>query len=162
LLNNSTRGILAEYIVAHALGVARKVREPWKAYDLDYREMKIEVKSAAYLQTWYHKELSKITFPIRPTRNWDAETNVQSKDEKRRADIYVFCLLEHTDKRTLDPMNLDQWKFYLLPASVLNRRFPTRKSVGLKRLLKLEPCVARFGEVKGFVDMLSQRIKRHG
>ena len=161
LVNNSTRGILAEYIVAQALGIAKGVREPWKAYDLDYRGMKIEVKSAAYLQTWYHKELSKITFPVRPTRNWDAETNVQSKDEKRRADIYVFCVLEHIDKKTLDPMKLDQWRFYLLRASVLNRRFPKLKSIGLKRLMKLEPYVARFNEIKDRIDMLTQRIPNH-
>jgi hypothetical protein len=161
LVNNSTRGILAEYIVAQALGIAKGVREPWKAYDLDYRGMKIEVKSAAYLQTWYHKELSKITFPVRPTRNWDAETNVQSKDEKRRADIYVFCVLEHIDKKTLDPMKLDQWRFYLLRASVLNRRFPKLKSIGLKRLMKLEPYVVRFNEIKDCIDMLTQRIPNH-
>jgi hypothetical protein len=52
LVSNATRGILAEYIVARALGLAKNgVRDEWAAYDLCTPEgIKIEVKSAAYLQ----------------------------------------------------------------------------------------------------------------
>jgi hypothetical protein len=159
LVNNSTRGVLAEYIVAIALGIAKGVRESWKAYDLDYKGKKIEVKSAAYLQSWFHRELSKITFSIRATRNWDAETNVQSKEEERRADIYIFCVLDYKDKESVDPMNLDQWMFYILPVEIFERepKYKNLKSVGLKRLLTLNPREVHFGEIKHAIDELCRK-----
>src|SRR6185503_5716161 len=75
LVSNASRGILAEYIVACALNIADGVRGDWDAYDLlTPSGVKIEVKSAAYLQSWFHKKLSNIVFSIRPTRSWDAST----------------------------------------------------------------------------------------
>ena len=64
VISNATRGILAEFIVAQAIGVAKEgVREEWAAFDLVSKEgTKIEVKSAAYLQSWQQKDFSKITF----------------------------------------------------------------------------------------------------
>ena len=48
LLSNAARGVLAEYIVACALGVADGVRATWEPYDLDTEEgVKVEVKSSA-------------------------------------------------------------------------------------------------------------------
>jgi hypothetical protein len=105
LVSNATRGILAEYIVASALGVADGVRAEWDAYDLlTPSGVRIEVKSAAYLQSWFHKKFSNIVFGIRPTRSWGASIN----DLRRQGDIYVFCVLYHKDKATIDPLNLEQ------------------------------------------------------
>jgi len=53
-------------------------------------------------------------------------------------------LLDHREKATLDPMGLEQWKFYLLRSSVLDERFPTQKTISLASLLKLEPQAATF------------------
>src|SRR4051812_9811838 len=60
LLNNTTRGVLAEFLVAQALGVPTTgVREPWAAYDLETEDrLKVEVKSSAYLQSWHQKQKS--------------------------------------------------------------------------------------------------------
>jgi hypothetical protein len=156
LVSNATRGILAEYIVACALGVAEGVRAEWDAYDLlTPSGVRIEVKSAAYLQSWYHKKLSNIIFSIRPTRSWDANTNGMDNDLKRQGDIYVFCVLNHKDKDTIDPLNLEQWDFYILSASILNEQFPTQKSISLSSLLKLNPCQAKFGEIAACIQNLS-------
>src|SRR6476619_1004990 len=81
LVSNATRGILAEYIVANALGLAGNVRAEWDAYDLIVPTeshpdgLKLEVKSASYLQSWFHKELSVISFGIHESKPWNAETN---------------------------------------------------------------------------------------
>jgi hypothetical protein len=45
------------------------------------------------------------------TRAWDPIANLQSHTAQRQADVYVFALLKHQDKRSLDPLNLDQWTF---------------------------------------------------
>ena len=52
LLSNATRGIVAEFLVARALGTAvYGVRYEWAAHDLEAPDgITIEVKSAAYLQ----------------------------------------------------------------------------------------------------------------
>lgn len=69
LVNNTTRGIIAEYLVARALGLDGGVREPWQAYDLQAADgVKVEVKSSAHIQSWHQDRLSKIVFKVAPTR----------------------------------------------------------------------------------------------
>lgn len=53
LVSNVTRGRLAEYIVARALGLdTNGVRNEWAAFDLQTESgVKIEVKSAAFIQS---------------------------------------------------------------------------------------------------------------
>ena len=145
LVSNATRGILAEYIVARALGLGTGIRNEWDAFDLRTPSgLKIEVKSAAYLQSWFQKNFSPIVFVIPPTRAFDAATNVLSAVSKRQADVYVFALLSHRDKETVDPMNLDQWEFYVVGVSALNDRQRSQHSITLKSLQLLCPVPFRF------------------
>ncbi len=139
LVSNATRGRIAEYIVACALGLAGDgVRDEWAPFDLETPSgIRIEVKSAAYVQSWHQKRLSSIVFATSKTRAWDANTNVQSREARRQADVYVFALLAHTDKRTIDPLNLDQWRFYVLSTITLNSRNRSQRSITLKSLERL-------------------------
>lgn len=140
LASNALRGVVAEFIVAQALGLVSGTRLEWDACDLRSPEGKrIEVKSAAYLQTWAQKEISTIRFGIAPGQGWDALTNKMRTDYKRYADVYVFCLLYNQDQRTLDPLNLDQWEFYIVPTRRLDEKHPKQKSIGLNPLRKLQP-----------------------
>jgi hypothetical protein len=100
---------------------------------------KIEVKSAAYLQSWHQKKLCPISFSIRESRAWDADRCEFATERKRQAGIYVFALLHHHDKETLDPLSLDQWSFLVVATERLNQCFPTRRSVSLKALRTLCP-----------------------
>lgn len=43
------------------------------------------------------------------------------------------------NKATLDPMDLAQWEFYVLPSKVLDKRLTTQKTISLVGLLKLAP-----------------------
>lgn len=138
LLSNTARGVLAEYIVANALGIADSLRLEWNAFDLLTRDgIKVEVKSAAYIQSWFQKKHSAITFGIQPARAWDSETNILGTELKRQADIYVFSILAHKEQETIDPLNLDQWEFYVLPTSVLNNACPVQKKISLSRVIGL-------------------------
>lgn len=110
-------------------------------------DIKIEVKSASYLQSWFHKKFSVISFNVSPTRVWDADTNTIATELKRQADLYVFCLLGHKEKETLDPLNLSQWEFYVLPTTVLKERVPTQKKISLSSLLKLNPAKANYEQL---------------
>ena len=148
LVGNALRGVLAEYIVACALGLPDEARVEWDAYDLRTPQgLTLEVKSAAYLQSWQQKAPSRITFGIQPTRAWEAATNDHTGGLRRQADVYVFCLLHHQDKATVDPLDMDQWTFFLLPASALDEKFPVQKSIGLASLLRMNPSCATYQEL---------------
>ncbi|MFH1006718.1 MAG: hypothetical protein V1800_04345 [Candidatus Latescibacterota bacterium] len=139
LVSNATRGVLAEYLVAHALGIAESgIREEWAAYDLKAPDgTRIEVKSAAYIQSWHQDRLSQIVFRVPKTRAWDKETNQQSEDPRRQADVYVFALLAHTDQQSIDPMDLSQWEFFVAPTIALDARKRSQQSITLPSLRNL-------------------------
>lgn len=139
LVSNATRGRLAEYIVARGVGVPTDgVRNEWAAYDLTTPSgLKIEVKSAAYLQAWYQRKPSTIQFSVRPARAWDPATNLQSEVPTREADVYVFALLAHREKKTLDPLNVAQWTFFVVPTATLIARTRSQDSITLPSLRAL-------------------------
>lgn len=157
LVSNATRGVLAEYLVATALGLTEQVRVEWNAFDLCTEDgLRIEVKSAAYLQSWQHRGLSRIGFDIRPTRAWDPSTNEYATEVVRQAEVYVFCLLHHTEKETLDPLKVDQWEFYILPARILDEQCPQQKRISLTRLLQLGPTCASYRELRQALHDLAE------
>jgi hypothetical protein len=63
--------------------------------------MKVEVKSAAYIQTWYQSSLSKISFRTPKTRAYDPNNNQLDVEARRQADVYIFAVLAHQDKSTI-------------------------------------------------------------
>lgn len=148
VVSNATRGVLAEYLVAHAIGAAGGVRDEWAACDLlDPRDMPIEVKSAAYIQSWHQERFSTITFNCSKTLAWDPETNRQDTVKCRQAKVYVFALLAHKDQATLNPLDVSQWEFYVVPTVVLDRRERSQHSITLKSLRDLH------GEPVGYADL---------
>ncbi|MED5815792.1 hypothetical protein VST63_25825 [Mycolicibacterium sp. 050232] len=152
LLTNTTRGVLAEYIVAKALGIGDTKRLEWDKHDLDIDGVGVEVKSAAYVQTWEQTRSSVIEFSIGPAKGWDARTNTYAPSAGRSADVYVFCLLEGEDREHIDPLEVAQWTFYVLPTSVLNRKVPTQKRIRLGPLLALGPDQCTYDGLKAAVD----------
>ena len=153
LMSNATRGILAEFLVAAAIGKSDGVRSEWDAFDLQTTSgLKLEVKSSAYLQSWYQRDLSKITFSIPPTRAWNAETNRYALKAQRQADVYVFALLHHKEQDTINPLDLSQWTFFVVSRKRLECVGPKRKSVGLAQLLKIRPRVSAFHELPAAIE----------
>ena len=144
LLSNATRGVLAEYLVARALGidVSTGVRDEWGAYDLCSPEgVKVEVKSSAYLQSWHQRGPSAVSFSVRKTRAIDPNTNAVDIAMRRQADVYVFALLAHTDKATVEPMDLAQWQFYVVPTFKLDGRARSQHSISLRSLEAMAPTL---------------------
>ena len=139
LVSNATRGILAEYIVAWAVGASTAgVRDEWAAYDLETPAgIKIEVKSAAYVQSWHQDRPSAIQFSIKKALSWNADTNMFGGTPTRAADVYVFAVLDHRDADTIDPLDLDQWRFYAVATAILEAQGADRKTLSLSALRKL-------------------------
>jgi hypothetical protein len=156
LAGNVMRGVLAEYLVARALDLAAGCRVEWDACDLrGPGGLTVEVKSAAYVQSWRQARASRIVFGIQPSHGWDAAANVSSAERRRSAEVYVFCLLHHADGKTLDPLDLDQWTFHVLSTRVLNDRLAQQKRMSLSTLRSLDPIVCGYD---GLADAVRKTV----
>lgn len=157
LVGNALRGVLAEYIVGLALGCVEGARQEWGAIDLKWtppggkKEFQIEVKSAAYVQTWEQTKLSGISFDIAAKQSSDSKANSnQAKSQanrRRAADVYVFCLLHNDRKATVQPLDLEQWSFFVVPTHCINAEWKQQKRVSLGPLERLH------GPAFGFMDL---------
>lgn len=155
LLDNTLRGSYCEFVVSAALGIGHDgVNEDWTPYDIllhhNGSEIRIEVKSAAYLQAWEQSKLSTIQFNIRPARVWSSDCGY-SNTVQRNSDVYVFCLYTETDKAKADPLVLDGWDFYILPTKRINTLCGPQKTISLPSLLTLEPFKTDFSGLKAAV-----------
>jgi hypothetical protein len=118
LLENHTRGAYAEWLVHQALGLdPGEHRIEWADVDVTDGAVTLEVKSAAYVQSWPQEGPSVISFPI----------------EQRAATAYVFCLLAEQDPERVDPQDRRQWQFWVVPTGRLHGG---RKSIGLQPLIR--------------------------
>lgn len=157
LLSNTLRGILAEFIVAKALGTADGLRQEWDAFDVTAESgERVEVKSAAYLQSWHQKKLSNISFDIAPKKSWDAKTNSVDSNASRSSDLYVFALLHEQNREVIDPTALDQWTFFALSTKKLNE-LGDQKTITLGRLKQMNPVEVAFSELADGVQRCLQQ-----
>ncbi|OQX19488.1 MAG: hypothetical protein BWK80_36855 [Desulfobacteraceae bacterium IS3] len=139
LISNATRGRFAEFIVATALNInINCVRDEWSAFDLTTNDgIKIEIKSSAFMQSWNQKKPSVVSFSIKRSKSWDPESNLQSKEKSIQADVYVFCLLKPKTKENINPLNMDQWGFYVLNKNEIENYKRSQHSITLPSLEKL-------------------------
>lgn len=154
LLVNNQRGHFAEYLVAVALGITDQKRLEWDPYDLLYGNIKIEIKSAAYVQSWEQEKPSAIGFDIKPTRDWNFEENKREDKYQRQSDVYVFCHLKHQDRATINPADITQWDFYIAPTALLNEKFKDQKRVSLSVLQQNGFCATKFDGIKEKIDTI--------
>ncbi len=154
LIDNTQRGVMAEFLVYSSLNritLDTQKRENWLSFDVTSPSgRRIEVKSAAYIQTWTPENIfAQIRFDIRKKLAWDNVTATSATVAKRNCDLYVFCLFTAKTKE-VSILNLDYWDFYVLPTSILDEKIPNQKGISLSSLLKLEPVktdYARLGSV---------------
>ena len=72
--------------------------------DVTFGSITLEVKSAAFVQSWQQALPSTISFPT----------------EQRVATADVFCLLAEEDRDLLDPQDMSQWRFSVVPSCVIS------------------------------------------
>lgn len=145
LLDNTYRGMLAEFLVARALDLDSISRAEWGLYDLLYNDIKIEVKSSAYIQSWEQET------PYSP--RFDIHRSVTNG--KRMSDIYVFCLLNEKNREDINPLDLKQWDFYIAKTSVINNTFDRQKSVALSIVEPICVCT-KFNGIKQAIDLAAE------
>ena len=156
ILSNRNRSIYAEFLVASALGLTDKPRIEWDAVDLVYKNTKIEIKSASYVQSCEQKKLSSIRFDIAHKKGWDSTTNTISNEVKRSANVYVFCLFADKDMSTASESLFDAkyWNFYLVKTSDLPKK---QKSISLAYLESISSCTS-YGDIQKVIDGLMTHL----
>jgi hypothetical protein len=116
---NTVRPMLAEFLVARAVGAATTPRVEWDACDVRTPDgLRLEVKSGAYLQAWEQTRLSTVVFAGLHARTWNP-TAGYSEAGSYNADAYVFALHTATQHDQYDPLDVDQWNFWVLPQHVV-------------------------------------------
>jgi hypothetical protein len=157
LITSILRGVLAEYIVAEALGIAQHaVRNEWGGVDLVAVDgTRIEIKSAAYVQSWREERHSVIQFNVENRRGWNLATN-RIDVEPFDADVYVFALLNHKDDCSIDPMDLSQWEFHVLATRAFDARTRSQRSITLSSLRTLAGKPVTFAELPATIHAVAK------
>lgn len=139
LIQNTLRGIFAEYMVAEALGPeCRIVSDAWNAWDLELgdrqaaypQRIRIQVKNTARTQTW-HKRTGKLTdcqwslsMRNRPKYFTRDNPGIPCEDYGYLCDAFILCHHPQEDWTIADHRDLDQWEFYVVPVTPHHNLFP--------------------------------------
>ena len=159
VMDNAERGVFAEWLVAKALNAAKTTRTEWDKYDiLTPSGIRVEVKTSGYIQSWEQNKLSEIIFSVPQTQGWDSVTNTYDSERKRQADIYVFCVHKHKEQETVDPLDLEQWAFYVIDTNTLNNEIGEQKSLSLKKLKDLGAECAVYDSLNETVARLYEKL----
>lgn len=138
LIDNTERGIFAEFLVHTAMNESVNARQNWKSYDvLSPEGIKIEVKASGYIQAWQQEKLSSVKFSIRPAHAWNPETNTYDDELSRDSDVYVFCLHKHREQDSINILDLSQWTFFVISTQTLQTAAGMQKTITLNRLKSL-------------------------
>jgi hypothetical protein len=130
LRDNTTRGILAEFLVARAVGDERGLRIGWDNFDAQAPDgTAVEVKCSAFLQSWALKRHSELRFGRLSAREFDATRNEYSVDARVRADVFVFCVQTQREPAAYDMLDISHWEFWVVDAGTI--RELGVKSIGI-------------------------------
>ena len=139
---------IAEFIVAKALGQDMPYnKNGWTLWDMNYRGKRIEVKETGYYHSWRTdgKVSQQRTFGI---------TKANTSEFKRQNDIYVFGLILGETREASNPLVLENWRFWVVPTSTINRLCGDNKTISLgrvKRITGLKEGLG-YGELREAVD----------
>ena len=123
---NVLRGILAEFIVARAVEAEVGVRNAFDETDLVTPSgIKLEVKSTGYVQAWHEDR--------------GAERVRFGGLKSRAADVYVLCVHTARSRAAYDPLDLDQWEFWVVARRTLERLGSQKLGYGQLRALAYAP-----------------------
>ena len=153
LRTNVVRGVLAEFLVASALGDPSPLRNAWDNFDVTTRSgVRVEVKSSGYLQSWKQARISAIQFAGLTGIAWSEETASYSGERAFRADVYVFAIHTCREPEQYDALDLSCWDFRVLGAQALRRAVQGSRSVTMRVLEQHAPTSLRLDELAEAVE----------
>ncbi len=153
LSGGSTLKMLGEFIVTSALNRDIEMRNEVDVYNLKTEnDKKIGVLSASHLQTWSKNGLPNISYTNNPCFKWDDNFPMQSSERLRLVELFVFCLLQHRNEHTLNPVDISQWTFFVIDTNLLQNSLIDKKGIKLSKLKELNPIMCGFDTLKRVIE----------
>lgn len=152
---------IAEFLVCQSLGIEKAENvNYWTAYDLSYKGKRIEVKATSYIHPWNRRVSNTRTFSIAPSNNayWsELPGQRESPRLARQSEIYVFCLNTERNTKNPQPLNIDNWEFYVVPTYRINAYCerngnPNQKTINLTVIKRIVGQATKFGELKETIE----------
>ncbi len=135
LNNNALLSMLAKFIVASSLEITSNGTTCCLISKDGY---KIEVKSAAYIQTLDAECPDHVSFSIAPIKQSGRMADEELDFIQQSSDVSIFCIYKaQTSDET--PLDLDLWDFYVLQTKTLRNKKPALKTITLPSLMQMEP-----------------------
>lgn len=157
-------GRVGEFLVAMALGKeSGDNNNGWTLWDINYKGKRVEVKTTSYYKTWREEgTYSKVrTFSIQQTYpNEDGNPNIYSDNKEkvkvRNNDLYVFVINIGKTKDEANPLNLNNWRFYVISTDRINTECGSNKTISLHKVQKISDHSdgLMFDELKTKVDQI--------
>lgn len=152
LRTNIVRGVLAEFLVASAVGDPSPLRNAWDNFDVTTPSgVRVEVKSSAYLQSWNQRQVSKIVFSGLTGRSLVGSTAEYGEERELRADVYVFAIHTCREPDQYDALDLNDWEFRVLGAAAL--RVYGQRSITKRLLDRIAPTSLRLDELAEAIEL---------
>ena len=95
-------------------------------------------------------------FSINKRGDW--KTKMKKEEFTRPSDVYVFCLLNHKDKETVNPLIMDQWIFYVIPTRSIDEIYNDQSSIVLSKIEKMTTGV-KYNDLKNSIINVYKNIK---
>ncbi|MBF0436320.1 MAG: hypothetical protein HQL77_13225 [Magnetococcales bacterium] len=92
-----------------------------------------------YLQAWESKETVPTFKGLRGMALTEDKSLYQG-ESKVRADVFVFCVHIERNPEFYDPLLIDAWEFYVVPADVIDKT--NQKTIRLSRVQKMADSVS--------------------
>ena len=148
---------IAEFVVSKALGIDNAHNDQyWTLWDISYRNKRIEIKETSYYHSF--NEEGKVSrqrvFGITKANGSYDPTNSGNNDFCRQNDIYVFCLNTGDTRETSNPLNLNNWEFYVVPTALINEKCGDNKTISLGRIKSLGVATCAYNRLKSEIDKI--------
>lgn len=149
LIENTTRGLLGEVLVAHALG--GQVTAPWDPWDVVLPSgVRLEVKTTGVVQAWSQSRLGAVSWGIAARAAWQMVDGGYVWDPlpARRSDWYIFCL-----HNGIKPGDTDEWTFRPVRTTEINSLAEVQRSIRARSLDRLfGPPILAFSDLMQWAD----------
>ena len=148
---------IAEFIVSKALGVNEAQNDQyWTLWDVSYRNKRIEVKETSYYHSFNQegKVSRQRTFGITKANGSYDSAKSGNNEFCRQNDVYVFCLNTGDTKESSNPLNLNNWEFYIVPTAIINEKCGDNKTISLGRIKGLGFSAKRYDEIRAEIDKI--------
>ena len=124
------------------------MREEWADWDLDWDDLRVEVKTTGIVQAWEPRPggRSPQKFTGLRGRRYDDASGQRSLLPEFKAHICVFCAQTTEDKRTYDLTDPEQWEFWVMTVDEVAQLNQGSIRLGRLNSLGVDGC-------KGWADL---------